>query len=64
MGSLTTPTIFLDIATSAYYLFRLMAHGLAQQQFHTQGDNEKWLRKLYNFTVILLELCQKDVKKL
>ena len=32
-----------DIAPSDYYLFRSMAHGLADQQFHSYEDISKWL---------------------
>ena len=32
-----------DIASSDYYLFRLMAHGLDDQQFRSHEDIEKWL---------------------
>ena len=32
-----------DIALSDYYSFRLMAHGLADQQFRLYEDIEKWL---------------------
>ena len=32
-----------DIAPSDYYLFRSMAHGLADQQFCSYEDIEKWL---------------------
>ena len=32
-----------DIAPSDYYLFRSMAHGLAEQQFRSYEDIEKWL---------------------
>ena len=35
------PTYFPDIAPSDYYLFRPMAHGLADQQFHSYEDIEK-----------------------
>ena len=31
------------IAPSDYYLFRSMAHGLADQQFRSYEDIEKWL---------------------
>ena len=31
------------MAPSDYYLFRLMAHGLADQQFRSYEDIEKWL---------------------
>ena len=34
---------FPDIAPSDYYLFRSMAHGLADQQFRSYEDIEKWL---------------------
>ena len=37
------PPYFLDIAPSDYYLFRSMAHGLADQQFRSYEDIEKWL---------------------
>ena len=32
-----------DIAPSDYYLFRSMAHGLADQQFRSYEDIEKWV---------------------
>ena len=32
-----------DIAPSDYYLFRSMAHGLADQKFRSYEDIEKWL---------------------
>ena len=32
-----------DIAPSDYYLFRSMAHGLADQQFRSYEDIEEWL---------------------
>ena len=32
-----------DITPSDYYLFRSMAHGLADQQFRSYEDIEKWL---------------------
>ena len=32
-----------DILPSDYYLFRSMAHGLADQQFRSYEDIEKWL---------------------
>ena len=32
-----------DIAPSDYYLFRSMAHGLADKQFRSYEDIEKWL---------------------
>ena len=34
---------FPDIATSDHYSFRSMAHGLADQQFRSYEDIEKWL---------------------
>ena len=37
------PTYSLDIASSDYYMFRSMAHGLAEQQFRSYEDIEKWL---------------------
>ena len=37
------PPYSSDIAPSDYYLFRSMAHGLADQQFHSSEDIEKWL---------------------
>ena len=55
---------FPDIAPSDYYLFRSMAHGLANQQFRSYEDVEKWLQKMSTFTVTVLELYQKDGKKL
>ena len=32
-----------DIAPSDYYFFRIMAHDLANQQFRSYEDIEKWL---------------------
>ena len=32
-----------DIASSDYYLFRSMTHGLADQKFRSYEDIEKWL---------------------
>jgi len=32
-----------DIAPSDYYLFRLMAYGLAEQHFHSYEDAKKWI---------------------
>ena len=43
MGSPTLLTVVPDIPPSDYYLFRPMAHGLADQQFRSYGDIEKWL---------------------
>ena len=37
------PSYSPDIAPSDYYLFRWMAHGLADQQFRSYEDIEKWL---------------------
>ena len=37
------PPYSLDIAPSDYYLFRSMAHALADQQFRSYEDIEKWL---------------------
>ena len=37
------PPYFPDIAPSDYYLFRSMAHGLADQQFRSYEDIEKCL---------------------
>ena len=37
------PTYSPDITPSDYYLFRSMAHGLADQQFRLYEDIEKWL---------------------
>ena len=37
------PPYFSDIAPSDYYLFRSFAHGLADQQFRSYEDIEKWL---------------------
>ena len=34
---------FPDIALSDYYLFRTMAHGLADQQIRSYEDIKKWL---------------------
>ncbi|GBM19406.1 Serine beta-lactamase-like protein LACTB, mitochondrial [Araneus ventricosus] len=33
----------LDIASSDYHLFRSMAHGLAEQHFHSYEDVKKWI---------------------
>ena len=46
MGIPTPPTVFPDIAPSNYYLFRSMAHVLADQQFRSYEDIEKWLDSL------------------
>ena len=43
MGTPTLLAVFPDIASSDYYLFRSMAHGLADQQFRSYEDIEKWL---------------------
>ena len=40
---LPRPPYSPDIAPSDYHLFRLMAHGLADQQFRSYEDIEKWL---------------------
>ena len=40
---LAHPPYSPDIAPSNYYLFRLMAHGLADQHFRSYEDIEKWL---------------------
>ena len=37
------PPYSSDIVPSDYYLFRSMAHGLADQQFRSYEDTEKWL---------------------
>ena len=37
------PPYSTDIAPFDYYLFRSMAHGLADQQFRSYQDIEKWL---------------------
>ena len=37
------PLYSLDIAQSDYYLFRSLAQGLADQQFRSYEDIEKWL---------------------
>ena len=37
------PPYCLHIAPSDYYLFRTMAHGLADEQFPLYEDIEKWL---------------------
>ena len=37
------PPYSSDIAPSDYYLFRSMAHGLADQQFRSYEDIGKWL---------------------
>ena len=39
----THPPYSPDIAPSDYYLFRSMAHRLADQQFRSYGDIKKWL---------------------
>ena len=56
-----------DIESSDYYLFRSMAHGLADQQFRSYQDIEKWLDswiKRWTLTVTVFELYQKDGQKL
>ena len=40
---LSHPPYFPDIAPSDYYLFRSMAHDLADKQFRSYEDIEKWL---------------------
>ena len=40
---LSHPLYSLHFAPSGYYLFRSMAHGLADQQFRSYEDIEKWL---------------------
>ena len=45
-GVLSHPSYFPDIVSSDYYLFRSMAHGLADQQFRSYEDIEKWLDSL------------------
>ena len=40
---LTYPPYSLDIASSDYYLFRSMAHGLADQQFRSYENIKNWL---------------------
>ena len=37
------PPYFPNIAPSDYYLFRSIPHGLADRQFHSYEDIEKWL---------------------
>ena len=37
------PPYFPDIPPPDYYLFRSMAHGLADHQFRSYEDIEKWL---------------------
>ena len=32
-----------DIALSDYHLFQSMAHGLAEQHFHSYEDAKKWV---------------------
>ena len=59
-----------DIVPSDYYLFRSMAHGLADQQFRSYEDIEKWLdsriapkdEHFYRNTVF--KLYEKDGQKL
>ena len=58
-----------DIVLSDYYLFRSMPHGLANQQFHSYEDIEKWLdlwiaSKDEHITVTVFELYQKDGQNL
>ena len=43
MGSPTPPAVFPRYFPSDYYLFWSMAHGLADQQFRSYEDIEKWL---------------------
>ena len=43
MGSPTPPVVFPRYCPPDYYLFRSMAHGLADQQFRSYKDIEKWL---------------------
>ena len=40
---LPDPPYSPDISPSDYYVFRSMAHGLADQQFRSYDDIEKWL---------------------
>jgi len=40
-GVLSYPPYTLDIAPSDYHLFRLMAHGLAKQHFHSYENAKK-----------------------
>ena len=42
-GVIPHPQYSPDIAPSDYYLFRLIAHGLADEQFRSYEDIEKWL---------------------
>jgi len=37
------PLYLPDIAPSDYHLFRLMAHGKAEQHFHSYEDAKKWV---------------------
>ncbi len=39
--ALPHPLYSPDIASSDYHLFRSMAHGLAQQRFHSYEDTKK-----------------------
>ena len=43
MGIPTHPPYSSDIVPSDYYLLRSMAHVLADQQFRSYEDIEKWL---------------------
>ena len=64
------PPYTSDIAPFDYYLFRSMAHGLADQQFRSYEDIEKWLDSWiasedeHFYTVAVFELYQKDGQKL
>ena len=69
MGSSPHPPYSPDIAPSDYYLFRSMAHGLADQQFRSYEDIENGLirgqsQKMNTFTVTVFELYQKDGQNL
>ena len=46
MGSPIPPTIFSRIAPSDYHLFRLMAHGLADQHFRSYEEVKNWIDSL------------------
>jgi len=42
-GALPHPPYSSDIAPSDCHLFRLMAHGLAEQHFHSYEKAKKWV---------------------
>lgn len=44
---LTHPPYSPDLAPSDFYLFRSMAHGLAEQQFKTYEDVQKWVAEWF-----------------